>query len=441
MASQTEAPRAQWNSRLGFVLAAAGSAVGLGNIWKFPYVTGENGGGAFVLIYLLCILLVGAPVMIAEILLGRASRASPVSAFRSQSRPGSPWIGVGLLGVLAAFLMISYYSTVAGWSLHYTYLAVTNQIAGGSSEQVQGLFDAMTSSLPTVLGWQFVFLLLTFGMVVAGVTRGIERCARIMMPGLFLLLLVLVGNAMTMDGWGQGIDFLFGMRADNLSGSAALEALGQAFFSLSLGMGSMITYGSYLKSKDDLVSASLLTAGTDTLVALVASMVVFPIAFTFALQPSTGPGLAFVSIPTALAQMAGGSILSVVFFVMLVFAALTSAIAIVEVLTAYLVDDFGISRKKACLIGGLAVVAVGAPPSVSAEWFGRVDYFVSNIALPLGGLGVAIFVAWKMNAALRRGEFESGSKLAKFYRTWLWFLKYPAPVCIVLVFLRAVGVV
>ena len=441
MPSQTEAPRAQWNSRLGFVLAAAGSAVGLGNIWRFPYIAGENGGGAFVLVYLLCILLVGAPVMIAEILLGRASQASPVTAFRSQSRPGSPWIGVGLLGVLAAFLMISYYSTVAGWAMHYSFLSVTNEIAGKSAEQVQGLFDAMTSSLPTVLGWQLVFLLLTFGMVVSGVTRGIERWARIMMPGLFILLLVLVGNAMTMDGWGKGIEFLFGMRADNLTGAGVLEALGQSFFSLSLGMGSMITYGSYLSTKDDLVSASLLTAGTDTMVALVASMVVFPIAFTFALQPEAGPGLAFVSIPTALAQMAGGSILSVAFFVMLVFAALTSAIAIVEVLTAYLVDDFGISRKKACLIGGLAVIAVGVPPSVSGDWFGKVDYFVSNIALPLGGLGVAVFVAWRMNAALRRGEFESGSRLAKFYGTWLWFLKYPAPVCIVLVFLRVVGVV
>ena len=441
MPSQTGAPRAQWNSRIGFVLAAAGSAVGLGNIWKFPYVTGENGGGAFVLVYLLCVLLVGVPVMIAEILLGRASQASPVSAYRRQSRRGSPWIGVGLLGVLAAFLLISYYSTVAGWAMHYTYLSVTNEIAGRSAEQVQGLFSSMMSSLPTVLGWQVAFLLLTFGMVVAGVTRGIERWARIMMPGLFILMLVLLGNAMTMDGWGKGIDFLFGMRADKLTGAGALEALGQAFFSLSLGMGSMITYGSYLSKKDDLVSASLLTAGTDTVVALVASMVVFPIAFTFALQPATGPGLAFVSIPTALAQMAGGSVLSVVFFVMLVFAALTSAIAIFEVLTAYLVDDFGIPRTKACVVAGLAVLAVGVPPSVSGEWFDKVDFFVTNIALPLGGLGVAVFVAWKMNAALRRGEFELGSGLARFYGVWLWFLKYPAPVCIVLVFLRAVGVV
>ncbi len=426
---------------MGFVLAAAGSAVGLGNIWKFPYITGENGGGAFVLVYLLCILLVGVPVMIAEILLGRATKASPVSAYRSQSRPGSPWVGIGVLGVLAAYLLLSYYSAVAGWAMHYTYLSVTNEIAGSSPEQVQGLFAALTASVPTGLGWQFAFLLLTFGVVAAGVTHGIERWARIMMPSLLVLMLVLLGKAMTMDGWGEGIEFLFGMRTDNLTAGGVLEALGHAFFTLSLGMGSMITYGSYLSSKDDLASASLLTAGTDTLVALLASMVVFPIAFTFALEPGAGPGLIFVTIPTALAQMAGGSILSIVFFVMLVFAALTSAIAIFEVVTAYLVDDFGLSRNKACVTGGLAVVLIGVPPSVSAVWFDRVDYFVSNWALPLGGLGIAVFVAWKMNAALRRGEFESGSRLAKFYRTWLWILKYPVPACIVVVFLHAVGLV
>lgn len=441
MPSQTAAPRAQWNSRMGFVLAAAGSAVGLGNIWKFPYITGENGGGAFVLVYLLCILLVGVPVMIAEILLGRATKASPASAFRSQSRRGSPWVGVGILGVLAAYMLLSYYSAVAGWAMHYTYLSVTNQIAGSSADQVQGLFAALTSSVPTGLGWQLAFLLLTFGVVAAGVAHGIERWARIMMPGLFLLMFVLLGKAMTMDGWGEGIDFLFGMRMDRLTGAGILEALGQAFFSLSLGMGSMITYGSYLSSKDDLASASLLTAGTDTLVALIASMVIFPIVFTFGLEPGAGPGLVFVTIPSALAQMTGGSILSVVFFVMLVFAALTSAIAIFEVVTAYLVDDFGMARYKACLTGGLAVVVIGVPPSVSAVWFDRVDYLVTNWALPLGGLGIAIFVAWKMNAAVRRGEFEAGSGFAKFYRAWLWTLKYPVPVCIVFVFLHAVGLV
>lgn len=440
MEDQAQAqPRSEWNSRTGFIVAAAGSAVGLGNIWKFPYITGVNGGGAFVLVYLACILVVGVPVMVAEILLGRASRSSPVRAFRSLSPPRSPWVGVGVLGILTALLLISFYSTVAGWALHYTYLSVSNQIAGSDPSQIQGLFEALRSSPAVGVGWQLAFLLLTFGVVSAGVSHGIERWARIMMPALFVLLLILMVKATTMPGWSQGLDFMAGMHTDQLTASGVLEALGHAFFTLSLGMGSMITYGSYLRAKDDLASASLVTAGTDTVVALVASMVLFPIVFTFGLEPGAGPGLLFVTLPTALAQMSGGTLLSVVFFVMLVFAALTSAIAIVEVLAAYLIDDFGVARGRACLLGAAAVTALGVPATVSGPWFDWVDYLVSNWALPLGGLGSSIFVAWKMNAALRRGEFESGSALARFYGSWLWTLKYPVPIGIVLVFLHAVG--
>lgn len=431
--------RAQWRSRTGFILAAAGSAVGLGNIWRFPYITGENGGGAFVLVYLLCILLVGVPVMIAEILLGRATSSSPARAYRSLSRARSPWVGVGVLGVAAGFLLLSYYSTVAGWAMHYTFLSVTNGIAGKNAEQVQGIFAALTGSPLLGVGWQVAFLLLTFGVVSAGVAHGIERWSRLLMPALFVLLLILMGKAMTMDGWGEGVDFMLGLRADKLTPAGVLEALGQAFFTLSLGMGSMITYGSYLSAKEDVASASLLTAGADTLVALLAAMVLFPIVFTFGLEPSAGPGLLFVTLPTGLAQMTGGALLSVAFFLMLVFAALTSAIAMFEVVAAYLLDDFGMSRRKACLLGVLVVMVFGVPATVSPGWFETADYLVSNWALPLGGLGIAIFVAWKMDAALRRGAFESGSVLGRFYRTWLWSLKYPVPIGIGLVFLNAIG--
>ena len=439
MPTATQAPRAQWNSRTGFILAAAGSAVGLGNIWKFPYITGENGGGAFVLVYLCCILVVGVPVMIAEIMLGRAARSSPVNAFRSLSLHREPWIGVGILAILTGFLLLSYYSTVAAWAMHFTFLSVTDSIAGRSAEAVGGLFGALTENASLGVAWQLAFLLLTVGVVSAGVTKGIERWARIMMPSLFVLLLILMVNSMTLDGWNEGIDFLFGMRVDSLTAAGVLEALGHAFFTLSLGMGTMIVYGSYLSSKDDLASASLATAGADTVVAILASLVLFPIVFTFGLEPGAGPGLLFVTLPTALAQMTGGAILSVLFFLMLVFAALTSAISMFEVSAAYLQENFGLGRKKACLVGGVAVAALGIPATVSAEWFDVADYVVSNWALPLGGLGVAVFVAWRMDGALRRGEFEAGSGLARFYRAWLWMLKFPVPVCIVLVFLHAVG--
>ncbi len=432
--------RAQWNSRTGFILAAAGSAVGLGNIWRFPYITGENGGGAFVLVYLICILLVGVPVMIAEIMMGRASRSSPVRAFRSLSPRGEPWVGFGVLGVLAGFALLSYYSTVAAWAMHFTYLSLTDSIAGRSDEVVQGLFGEMTGNTALAVGWQLAFLLLTVAVVSGGVTKGIERCSKIMMPALFVLLLILCANSMSLDGWGEGVDFLFGMRPDSLTPASVLEAVGQGFFTLSLGMGAMITYGSYLSSKDDLSFASLATAGTDTLVAILAALVLFPIVFTFDLEPSQGPNLLFVTLPTALARVSGGAILSVLFFVMLVFAALTSAIAMFEVAAAYLQDSLGLARRKSCLIGGITVAALGIPATVSPQWFDTADYVVSNWALPLGGLGVAVFVAWRMDGALRRGEFEAGSSLARFYRGWLWTLKYPVPVCIVLVFLHAIGV-
>ena len=440
MSSTPQGSRAQWNSRTGFILAAAGSAVGLGNIWRFPYITGENGGGAFVLVYLLCILLVGVPVMIAEIMLGRTARSSPVNAFRSLSSRREPWVGVGILGVLAGFVLLSYYSTVAAWAVHFTYLSLTDSIAGGSADAIRGLFDQLTGNVALGVGWQLGFLALTVGVVSAGVTSGIERCSKVMMPALFVLLVVLMANSFTLDGWNEGMEFLFGMRLESLTAQSVLEALGQGFFTLSLGMGAMITYGSYLSSKDDLTTASLATAGTDTLVAIMASLVLFPIVFTFGLEPGQGPDLLFVTLPTALAQMTGGAILSVLFFVMLVFAALTSAIAMFEVAAAYLKEEFGATRKKACLIAAAAVAAIGIPATASSQWFGVADNIVSNWLLPLGGLGVALFVAWRMDAALRRGEFEAGSRLAGFYRTWLWILKYPVPVCIVLVFLSAVGV-
>lgn len=438
--SPSKSPRAQWNSRTGFILAAAGSAVGLGNIWKFPYITGENGGGAFVLVYLACILIVGVPVMVAEVMLGRASRSSSVNAYRALSHPKSKWMAFGILAIVAAFLLLSYYSTVAGWALHYTYLSLTNAIAGIDAGQAGALFGDLTDSPLIGVGWQFAFLVFTMCVVAAGVSQGIERWARIMMPGLFALILVLLGKALTMPGWGDAMGFLFGMNWDKLTAVGVLEALGHSFFTLSLGMGSMITYGSYLRSQDDLASASLATAGADTLVALAASMVLFPIVFTFGMEPGAGPGLLFVTLPTALAQMTGGAVLSVIFFVMLVFAALTSAIAILEVVTAYLVDNHGIARVKASVGATIVVALFGAPATISGGWFNVVDKFVSNWALPLGGLGVALFVAWRMDGALRRKEFESGSGLARFYGSWLWVLKYPVPVCIVVVFLHASGV-
>jgi len=447
--------RAHWHSRMGFVLAAAGSAVGLGNIWKFPYITGVNGGGAFVLVYLVCIALVGLPVMAAEILLGRASQKSPVGAFRVLG--GGPWVLVGWLGVVCGFVILSYYSVVAGWALHYTWLAVTGQIAGLGPQGVEPLFNQLYQSGSLNLFWHAVFMIMTIAVVMGGVGKGIERWSRILMPTLFGLMVILLANSFTMDGFAEGLDFIFGFHTENLTRDGVLEALGHAFFTLSLGMGAMLTYGSYLHENDDIVSASVIISVLDTVLALTASLALFPIIFTFGLEPGTGPGLVFVSVPIALSQMTGGTFFAVVFFFLLVFAALTSAVSLLEVVTSYLIDEKLWSRSRAALVAGGVILVVGIPSALSGgtdlfgssfaetvgrgrNWFDTFDYLATNWMLPFGGLGIALFTAWRLDDAIRHRAFLEGTNLAVFYKGWLLLLKFVVPVGIALVFLHAIGI-
>ena len=446
--------RGHWGSKLGFVLAAAGSAVGLGNIWKFPYITGVNGGGAFVLVYLGCIALVGLPVMTAEILLGRATQKSPVGAFKQLG--GGPWVAFGWLGVAGAFVILSYYSIVAGWALHYSYLSITGQIVGLGPEGVGPAFDALFASNGLNVFWHAIFMILTVGVVLGGVGKGLERWARILMPTLFGLMLILLINSFTMDGFGRALDFVFGFHTENLTAAGVLEALGHAFFTLSLGMGAMLTYGSYLRKSDDIMSASIVISALDTMIALTASMVLFPIIFTYGMEPGAGPGLVFVSIPIAFSQMAAGTFFSFVFFMLLVFAALTSSISMLEVTTSYFIDEKGWTRRQATLFAGGVIAALGIPSALSGgtalfgedfaslfgrNWFDTFDYLASNWILPLGGLGIALFTAWRVDDAIRHREFLEGTNLAFFYKAWLFLLKFVVPVGIILVFLHAIGVI
>ena len=452
-----EAPlkqRSHWGSRIGFILAAAGSAVGLGNIWKFPYVTGENGGGIFVLVYLACVVLVGLPVMIAEILMGRATQNSPVGAFKSLAGARSPWVGMGWLSVFSAFVLLSFYSVVAGWSLHYTWLSISGQLAGLGPDNVASVFGSLHASVGANLFWHLIFMGLTIAVVFGGVSKGVERWSRILMPALLFMMLVLLGNSLTLDGFGKAVQFLFGFHQDKFTAAGALEALGHAFFSLSLGMGAMLTYGSYLRRRNDIVGASVTISALDTCIALVASLMLFPIIFSYGMEPAAGPGLVFISVPIALSQMPGTTFLATIFFALLVFAALTSAISMLEVATSYLIDQRGWQRGRAAVAAGLTIALLGLPSALSGgtrlfgsgmealvgrNWFDSLDYLVANWMLPLGGLGMALFTAWRMNQRLRREEFLSGSRLRGFYRSWLFLLKYPVPVAILLIFLNAVG--
>ena len=444
--------RGAWTSGLGFVMATAGAAIGLGNVWRFPYITGANGGGLFVLIYLACIALVGLPIMIAELMIGRSTRLSTVSAFKSLTGPRSPWVGLGWLGIAGAFLVLSFYCVVSAWTLRYTVLAASGGLAGRSPDEIRVLFEDLVGSPWLSLVWLSVFMLLTVAVVLRGVKDGLERWSKILVPVLFVLLGGLLVRSFFLDGFGEGSRFVFGLHAERLSGGGVLEALGHAFFTLGAGLGGLLTYGSYLEGKEDIVVGSVVVCLLDTVVALVCCLILFAIIFSYGLPPSQGPGLIFVILPIAFAQMPGGAVLGALFFLLLFFAALTSAISILEVSTAYFVDERGWRRKSATLFAAGVTMVLAIPCALSGggffgggmrrlvgkDWLAFVSDLATNWMAPLGGLGIALFVAWRLGEARRRLEFST-SRARRFYGGWLLVLRYVVPVAMLGVFFHAVG--
>jgi len=446
--------RGSWATGLGFVLAAAGSAVGLGNIWRFPYITGENGGGLFVLIYLVCIGLIGLPVMIGEVMIGRSAQRSTVSAFKHHAGDSTAWKGLGWLGVTVAYLMLSFYGVVAGWTLHYTVLLASGAIAGRSPQEVQAMFSILNQDAALNLFWFVLFILLTVLVVLGGVKRGIERWSVILMPALLLMLVALLVKSLFLEGFSEAATFVFSLDAGSLTPGGILEAMGHAFFTLSLGMGGMLTYGSYLSRRESIVGNAVAVSVLDTVIALLACMVIFPITFSYGLEPSGGPGLVFTSLPTAFAQMPAGSLLGTVFFALLVFAALTSAIALLEVATSYLIDEKGWTRRKATTASAAGVILLGLPSALTgstvvfgqgmqnllgSDWFTFVSALVSNWMLPIGGLGMAVFAGWVLPDRLRRAEFTTGTRWGRVYGLWLLALRFLVPLAVTAVFLHSVG--
>ena len=449
--------REQWASRFGFILAAAGSAVGLGNIWKFPYITGENGGGLFVLIYLGCILLVGFPIMVAEVVIGRRTQRSPMAAFAELAGERSPWTVVGWLGVASGFVILSYYSVVAGWSLNYLLMSITDATAGKTPEEIGGLFDTLYASPYLNLFWHFIFMAATVGIVLGGVKQGIEKSCRILMPALFVILLILLvyGIFTPNGGFIKAASFVFAPNLDKLSPAGVLEALGHAFFTLSLGMGAMLTYGSYLSKSDDVVKSSITIVALDTLIALMACMVLFPILFSNGQEPAAGPGLVFKALPTVFSQIPFGQPLAILFFVLLTFAALSSAISLQEVVSSSFMDKKGWSRAKATLLTGGIIFVFGVPSALSgsgklvgawADVFGKnffdtMDYVASNWMLTLGGLTIAIYAGWFMPRDAVREEFTQGSTMGALYPLWIFLLRFVAPLAVLAVLLYKSGMI
>lgn len=447
--------RGSWVSSFGFIMATAGMAIGLGNLWRFPYITGQNGGGLFVVLYLVSIGLVGLPVLFAELILGRATGASSVPALRSLAGARSPWVGVGWAGVIGASMALTAYAVVAGWALYYTVASARGALVGLDAGQVGSLFQGVNANGGLNLFWAAIFLLLTAGVVVGGVRAGIERWSRVLMPLLFIVLLALLAKAVTLDGFAAAFDFVFGLHTERLSPAGVLEALGHAFFTLGVGVGVVLAYGSYLPREANLVRDGLAIAGLDTLIALVACLVVFPITFTYGLEPGEGPGLVFVTLPVAFAQMPGGALLATAFFGLLFFAALTSSISMLEVPVSFLIDSKGWSRRRAVgaalgvigllsiptsLTGATVLFGDGFARIFGKNWFDLVLDTVSNWIMPLGGLGFALFVGWRLREPLRRDQFPPGLSFTA-YRGWLLVLRYFVPLAVAAVFLHAVGVI
>ncbi len=430
--------RGSWSSSVGFVLAAIGSAVGLGNVWRFPYITGQYGGGAFVVVYIICVLIVGIPIMLAEFLIGRKAQRDAVGSFRAL-RPGSPWVLTGWLGIVSGFVILSYYAVVGGWVLHYVYLSFRDRFTGATPETISALFGALAGNPQLQLFWHSVFMLLTVTIVAGGIRGGIELGNKIMMPILLFLLCSLLLYALQTDGAGPGIAFLLRPRWEQLGPLAILEALGQALFSLSLGMAAMVTYGSYLDKDTNLVRSAVCVAAGDTLVAALAGLVIFPIVFTFQLEPSAGPGLLFRTLPIAFAQLPGGQIVALAFFILLSFAALTSAMSLLEVVTAYFIDEHKWSRKKASWLLGGSIFLLGIPSDLKQDFLGFMDGLATNYLLPIGALLIALFAGWVLSHKERQGEFDPGEDPTRAYRAWSFLIRFVSPVAVALIFLHQLG--
>ena len=450
MAANRTSIHGQWSSRWIFILAATGSAVGLGNIWRFPYITAENGGGAFVLIYLVCIVLVGLPIMMSEIMLGRRGRRSPIHTMEElagEEGRSRHWRLVGVMGVFAGFFILTFYSIVAGWTLAYIVRAVSGMFQGVGARETQDIFNALVSDPERLLAWHTLFMIMTVSVVAKGIKQGLEQAVRYLMPALLLLLLFLVGYSFTTPGFSAALSYLFKPDFSQVGPSTILVALGQAFFSLSLGMGAIMTYGSYLSDKASIPGATVSIGVMDTGVALLAGLAIFPIMFSFGLQPEEGgPGLIFKILPIAFGQMSYGGILAVVFFTLLMFAAWTSSLSILEPITAWLVEKTGHTRVRAAITAGLVAWILGLGSLLSLNlwsevklfgmtFFGLVEHLSVNVMLPAGGLLISVFAGWFMSRSSSFAELKLGGKA---YLAWKVAARFIAPAGVILILLQEV---
>ncbi len=447
--------REHWGSKVGFLMATAGSAIGLGSLWRFPYIIGQNGGGAFVILYLLFTLLIGIPVFIAELVIGRSAQKGAVLSYESLSKPSSNWKMAGWLNIVTNFLILSYYSVVAGWAVNYTFMSLSQFTLGKTPEQISQVFETLFASSEMSLFWHFIFMLMTVGVVFGGVKKGIEHWSKILTPALLVILLALFSFAITLPGFSKAVHFTLYPSFERLSSGAVLDALGMSFWTLSIGLGILVTYGSYMKPSTDIPKTGFVVAITSTLVSLFAALMIFPIVFSFGLKASSGPGLVFQTLPILFSQLPASVLLSTVFFILFVFAALTSSISILEVIVSNLMELFHWKRKKAVFLSGLGAFFFGIPSALSGsgaifpQWksiygknfFDTLNYITGSWMMPISGLLVAIFVGWFMDKKIAKEEYLKGTTLRKGLRLWFFLIRWVAPVGVLIIILQEAKVI
>lgn len=444
--------REKFSSSFGLLAAAVGSAVGLGNIWRFPYITGKYGGGAFLIVYLAMVAIIGLPLMIVEFTIGREGRKDAINSFKKLA-PGKPWFFSGVLGVLAAFFILSFYGVVAGWTLEYVFKAITNSFAGQSGEEIGAMFTSFITSPIRPIFWQIVTMGITLAVVSTGVQEGIEKAAKILIPLLLIIIIILDIQAFMLPGGKAGFEFLFKPDFSKLTKEGILAALGHAFFSLSLGMGIMITYGSYIPDEENLGKMAVNISIADTIIALLSGIAIFPAVFAYGVDPTEGAGLVFVTLPNVFSQMSGGYIFGVLFFTLLALAALTSTISLLEAVVSYVVDSFKLERKKATYITALLITLIGVFASLSngklssLNFFGNnffdfLDNTTANIFLPLAALISVIYFGWFLDKKIIEGQLTNHGSHKAGYMNILYFLtRFVAPIAIVIVFLFQINVI
>lgn len=447
--------REHWASSFGFIMAAAGSAIGLGTLWQFPYMTGKNGGGLFVILFLIFTILIGTPIFIAELIMGRRAQRGVVGIFESLSPKSASWKTVGWLSMASSFFILSYYCVVAGWGLNYVIMSLNQFYVGKSSAEIAQVFDILFASSGINVFWQATFLLITAGVVYQGIRKGIEYWSRILTSALLVLLLLLLIFSTTLSGFSDAVHFIFYPDLSKLKPSGVLEALGLAFFTLSLGQGIMLTYGSYMSSSEDIPKTACIVSAMNIIVSVLASLMIFPIIFTFGGIPEAGFGLVFQTLPVLFAKLPGALVLSTLFFILLVFTALTSSVSLLEVSVANFMDLLGWSRKKCVIVISIACFIFGLPSALSGSkilfpnwelmygksFFATIVDLVAQWILPLVGLFVSIFAGWVLKKVNCKEEFKQGTVLSKLFTIWFFFTRYLAPAAILLIILQRSGVI